>query len=165
MSKNYKLLVFDNEEDLVKTYAGLIKEGIQPRDIFTPYPVHGILEELPYKTRITHAAFFFGVAAAAGILGFLYYAAVISWPIEYGGKPVNSFPSFIVVTIVATILVITLLTLFTFSVRSEIYPGKKPVILHPRATDDRFVVVLDEQVWEHQKEKIESLIHGHVEIE
>ena len=165
MNKSYTLLVFKEEESLVKTYSGLIKNGLEPTDVFTPYPVHGILEELPFKTRITHAAFFFGAAAAVGILGFLYYAAVISWPLNYGGKPVNSFPSFIVVTIVATILSITLLTLLTFSIRSKIYPGKKPKIFHQRATDDRFVIVFENNRWEIEKEKIQSFIQGNVEIE
>jgi hypothetical protein len=49
-----------------------------------------------------------------------------------------------VVTIVATILTITLLTLFTFSVRSKIYPGKKADIIDIRATDDKFIILLDQ---------------------
>ena len=113
MSKNYILGVFNDEDSLVEAFEKVKAKGILPVEVYTPYPVHEILEGMGKKTRITHAAFFYGLFAAIGILGFLYYAAVISWPLHYGGKPFNSFPSFIVVTIVATILSVTLLTLFT----------------------------------------------------
>jgi hypothetical protein len=84
---------------------------------------------------------------------------------NYGGKPVNSFPSFIVVTIVATILSITLLTLFTFSIRAKIFPGKVPEIFHERATDDRFVMVIDKKSLGENSVEINSIISEYGEIE
>ena len=145
MSKDYILGVFDDEDSLVEAFEKVKAKGVLPVEVYTPYPIHEILEGMGKKTRITHAAFFFGLFAATGILGFLYYAAVIDWPLNYGGKPFNSFPSFIVVTLVATILSITLLTLLTFSIRAKIFPGKKPEIFHDRATDDKFVMVIDKK--------------------
>ncbi len=165
MNKKYILGVFNDEESLVDAFEKVKAKGIQPVEVFTPYPVHEILEGMGKKTRITHAAFFYGIFAAVGILAFLYYAAVISWPLNYGGKPFNSFPSFIVVTIVATILSITLLTLFTFSARAKIFPGKVPEIIHERATDDKFVMVLDENSLGEDNETVRSIISEHGEIE
>jgi hypothetical protein len=75
-------------------------------------------------------------------LGFLYYAAVIDWPVVYGGKPFNSFPSFIVVTIVVTILTVTILSLAAFSARSKLFPGRDNTIFDSRATNDKFVIVV-----------------------
>ena len=163
--KDYILGVFSDEDNLVEAFEKIRKKGIVPEEVYMPYPVHEILEGMPKKTRITHAAFFYGVFAALGILGFLYYAAVISWPLNYGGKPFNSFPSFIVVTIVATILSITILTLFTFSARAKIFPGKKPEIFHQRATDDKFVIVLDKNVLGDESTYIQSVISEHGVIE
>ena len=165
MNKKYILGVFNDEESLVDAFEKVKAKGIQPVEVFTPYPVHEILEGMGKKTRITHAAFFYGLFAALGILAFLYYAAVISWPLNYGGKPFNSFPSFIVVTIVATILSITLLTLFTFSARAKIFPGKVPEIIHERATDDKFVMVLDENSLGENNETVRSIITENGEIE
>jgi len=165
MSKNYILGVFNDEATLVDAFEKLKEKGIQPVEVYTPYPVHEILEGMPTRTRITHAAFFYGLLAATGILGFLTYAAVIDWPLQYGGKPFNAFPSFIVVTIVATILSITLLTLFTFSARAQIFPGKKPEIFHERATDDKFVMVIDKESMGKDSKAIESIILEHGEIE
>ncbi|WP_167617771.1 DUF3341 domain-containing protein [Maribellus sediminis] len=165
MSKNYILGVFDDEATLVDAFEKIKAKGILPVEVYTPYPVHEILIGMGKKTRITHAAFFYGLFAAIGILGFLTYAAVIDWPLRYGGKPFNSFPSFIVVTIVATILSITLLTLFTFSARAKIFPGKKAEIYHHRATDDKFVMVISKESIEKNEKDIQSIIKEHGEIE
>lgn len=165
MSKNYILGVFDDEATLVDAFEKLKEKGITPLEVYTPYPVHEILEGMPTKTRITHAAFFYGIVAATGVLAFLTYAAVFSWPLNYGGKPFNAFPSFIVVTIVATILAITLLTLFTFSARAQIFPGKKENIVHARATNDKFVMVLDKIEISTSQEEVQSIIREHGKIE
>lgn len=161
MSNKYILGIFDDEATLVDAFEKLKSKGIVPVEVYTPYPVHEILEGMPIKTRITHAAFLYGLFAAIGILGFLTYAAGFSWPLNYGGKPFNSFPSFIVVTIVATILSITILTLFTFSARAKIFPGKKAEIFHKRATDDKFVMVLDKESLTEDKSVVESILTEH----
>ena len=165
MSKDYILGVFKDEESLVSAFEKVKEKGITPVEVYTPYPVHEILHGMGNKTRITHAAFFYGLFAVIGILSFLTYAASFSWPLNYGGKPFNSFPSFIVVTIVATILSITILTLFTFSARAKIFPGKVPEIVHERATDDRFVMVIDKKSIEKNKDEINSIITEFGEIE
>lgn len=134
--------VFDNEFDLVKAFEKVKAKGVKIDEVYTPYPIHEILEGMGKKTRITHAAFFYGLFGALTVLGGMYYAAVISWPLNFGGKPFNTFPSFIVVTIVATILIVTLATLFTFSARAKVFPGKEAKIVHTGATDDKFVMVL-----------------------
>ena len=165
MNKDYILGVFENEESLVSAFEKVKEKGILPVEVYTPYPVHEILEGMGNKTRITYAAFFYGLFAVIGILSFLVYAAYFSWPLNYGGKPFNSFPSFIVVTIVATILSITILTLFTFSARAKIFPGKVPEIFHERATDDRFVMVIDKKSLGENSAEINSIISEYGEIE
>jgi len=140
----YLIGVFNDEHTLVDAFEKAIEKGVVIEEVYTPYPIHEILMGMKIKTRISVAAFFYGLFAVVVLIGFMYYAAVISWPLRFGGKPFNSFPSFIVVTIVATILIITLLTLFTFSVRAKIYPGKKPVIFDERATNDKFIILLNQ---------------------
>jgi len=165
MSKDYILGVFNDEATLVDAFEKIKSKGVLPIEVYTPYPIHEILEGMGKKTKITHAAFFYGLFAALGILAFLTYAAVIDWPLRYGGKPFNAFPSFIVVTIVATILSITLLTLFTFSASAKIFPGKKAEIFHERATDDKFVMVFSKEGLVNNEEDIQSIITEHGEIE
>ena len=143
-NKKYLVGVFDDEHTLKDAFQKALDKGVVIEEVYTPYPIHEILHGMKYKTHISHAAFFFGLFGVTAIIGGMYYAAVIDWPLLFGGKPFNTFPSFIVVSIVATILTITILTLLTFSIRSKIYPGKTADIIDIRATDDKFIILLNQ---------------------
>jgi len=146
MAGIYKIGVFDDEKSLIASIKTLQEKNLAIHDVFTPYPIHEVLHLLKRKSLLPTAGLIYGIGGALAVLAFLYYTSVISWPIVYGGKPFNSFPSFIVITIVLTIFTVTILSLFTFSVRSKLFPGQEPVIFDDRATDDKFIIVLDTKV-------------------
>lgn len=146
MARTFKIGIFDEEEKFVSSVKVLQEQKYSIYEVFTPYPVNEVLHLLKRKTRLPTAAYFFGLFGIISSLAFLYYTSVISWPVDYGGKPFNSFPSFIVVTIVLTILVVTILSLALFSSRSKLYPGRDNTIFDHRATDDKFIIVVDTEV-------------------
>lgn len=143
MNKHHIIGIFDDEDTLLAALHEAKDKGFEIGEVYTPYPVHEVIEAMGNKTRFTLAALIYGFLGAAGVLAFMYYTAVIDWPVNYGGKPTNAFPSFIVVTIVITILTVTLASLFTFSWRAKIYPGKAYVLPDARSTDDKFVMIFD----------------------
>lgn len=143
MNNNHIIGIFDNEETLLSAIRKVKGEGIKISEVYTPYPIHEVIDEMGQKTRFTFAAFLLGLFGALGILAFLQYTAVYDWPLNYGGKPTNAFPSFVVVTLVLTILTITLGSLFIFSVRAKVYPGKAYVMPDNRSMDDKFVMLID----------------------
>jgi hypothetical protein len=161
MNKKYLVGVFDNEHTLIEAFEKALEKGVVVEEVYTPYPIHEILHGMKNKTHISHAAFFYGLGAVILLLSGMYYAAVVDWPLHFGGKPFNVFPSFIVVTIVATILTVTLLTLFTFSVRAKIFPGKSAEIIDVRATDDKFIILLDQDKMNLGKPEITELFQSH----
>ena len=134
--------VFENEELFDKAVQQLTDLKVHIEEIYAPVPVHHAVKTLAGSSKLPMLAYFLGIAAVISILSFLYYAAVISWPLNFGGKPSNAFPSFIIVTLVLTIFTVTILSLFAFSVSSKLYPGKKAVVIDERATDDKFIIVL-----------------------
>jgi hypothetical protein len=142
MTKTFKIGIFDDEGKFISSIKSLEEQKQQIFDVFTPYPIHEVFHLLKRKSKLPTAAYFFGLFAIIGTLAFLYYTSVISWPLNYGGKPFNSFPSFIVVTIVVTILTVTLASLGLFSARSKLFPGRDNTIFDLRATDDKFVIVV-----------------------
>lgn len=141
--------VFDGEEPLVQAFRKMKEEEVEMSDIFTPFPIHEVLENHGRKSKMTIAAWFYGLFAALAVLGFLYYTAVIDWPLNYGGKPSSAFPSFIVITIILTIFSVTILSLATFSARAKLWPNINKPIYHDGATDDKFVILFE-------KEKIDA---------
>ena len=141
----YLLGVFDAEDTMLAAFRRMKEEAVEIEDVFTPYPVHEVLEKHGKKSKITILGWFYGLFATIGVLAFLYYTAVIDWPLNYGGKPSSAFPSFLVVTIILTILSITILSLFTFSWRANLWPSNEKPIFHERATDDKFVILLKKE--------------------
>jgi hypothetical protein len=146
MARAFKIGIFDDEEKFISSIRSLQEQGFLIYDVFTPYPVHEVFHLLKRKSRLPTAAYFFGLFGIIGTLAFLYYTSVIDWPIVYGGKPFNSFPSFIVVTIVVTIFTVTIASLAAFSARSKLFPGRDNTIFDHRATDDKFVIVVEADV-------------------
>jgi uncharacterized membrane protein len=142
MDPQYLMGVYDSEEEMLTAFRKMKEEAIEIEDVFTPYPVHEVLENHGRKSRITIVGWFYGLFAALAVLAFMIYTAGIDWPMNYGGKPSNAFPSFLVVTIILTIFSITILSLFTFSWRANLWPSNEKPIFHERATDDKFVILL-----------------------
>jgi hypothetical protein len=143
--------VFGSEESLMDALCRLMAENLEPTEVYTPYPIHEALRVLNRRSKISWASWFYGFFGGIAVLAFLYYTAVIDWPLDYGGKPFNAFPSFITVTLVLIILIVTIFTLLTFSVRAKIYPFKKAQILDDRVTDDKFIVVYDADKFDRAK--------------
>jgi Protein of unknown function (DUF3341) len=167
MKKAYKIGIYDDEETFISSIKSLQHKEFKIYDVFTPYPVHEVFHLLKLKSRLPTAAYFFGLFAIIGVLAFLYYTSVINWPIVYGGKPFNSFPSFIVVTIVITIFTVTIASLAAFSARSKLIPGRDNTIFDHRATDDKFVIVVNTDTLDDSgSDQIEALMkeQGAVEV-
>jgi len=143
MGRTFKIGIFDEEEKFLSSIISLQEQNILIYDVFTPYPIHEVFHLLKRKSRLPTAAYFFGLFGIISTLVFLYYTSVLNWPVVYGGKPFNSFPSFIVVTIILTILTVTIASLALFSFRSKLFPGRENTIFDPRATDDKFVIVVE----------------------
>jgi len=143
MNTTHIIGVFDSKTDLLAGIEGAKSKNFIIDEIYTPYPVMEAIDALKRKSRFTIATFIIGFLAVVGVLSFLYWTSVIDWPINYGGKPTNAFPSFIIITLVLTILSVTLGSLFIFSLRARIYPGKKYFLPDERSTDDKFIMLFD----------------------
>jgi len=156
--------VFESEEALLAAFRKMKDEQIEMEDVFTPYPIHEILEKHGRKSRMTWVGWFYGLFAALAVLAFLYYTAVIDWPLNYGGKPSNAFPSFIVITIILTIFSITILSLGTFSWRANLWPSHSKAIWHEAVTDDKFAILVDAKKTDAEKARTLMNENGASEI-
>ena len=95
---------FANPTALVDAAFAARERGYQRVEAYSPYPIHQLEEAIPAR-RILPTIVFIG-----GLLGFLtawsmqFYIAVIDFPINGGGRPLNSWPSCIVIMFELTVL-------------------------------------------------------------
>ncbi len=134
------IAVFDNDRDLVKAIGTLKENNIPVKDVWTPFPVHDVLKMLGRESRLPYFSVVAGVGAVIMTFAFLYYTAVIDYPIRYGGKPYFAFPSFVVIIFLLTILLTFISTVIVFQVRTGLFPGKEAEVPVTGTTDDKFVI-------------------------
>lgn len=144
MSKKIVIGVFTDESQVVSAIKKLKENKIRINDVYGPFASHDILTAISKPSRLPHLAFLFGAGTVVLTLAFLYYTAVIDYPLSYGGKPVFAFPAKVVVIYLATILFTATLSVFAFLGRSAMFPGKKPRIPGEGAMDDRFFIVISQ---------------------
>ena len=136
---------FDHEDDLLAATTAVRERGMRIVDAFTPYAVHGLDRAMGLKpSRLTWVCFICGMTGALGMLWFEHWTASVWWPIDVGGKPWNSLPSDVPVAFEAAVLLAGFGTVFALFGVTRLFPGKKPRVVWPRSTDDRFVLVIDQ---------------------
>jgi hypothetical protein len=102
----YGLLAeFEDADTLLIAAQSTRAAGYRRVDAYAPFPIDGLAETLGFRS--TSISWIVLVGALVGALvgfGLQYYVAVIANPINVGGKPLNSWPSFIPITFETTIL-------------------------------------------------------------
>jgi hypothetical protein len=135
---------FLDEQDLINAVKYLTEKNVKIYDVFTPVPVHGLDGLLVLKkSGIPIVGFIFGTIGAVGAFVFQTWVFTKSYPLNIGGKPHLSVPSFIPVTFATAILFAALAMFFAFLVSSNLSLGSENRIYDNRITDDHFVILLD----------------------
>jgi hypothetical protein len=121
--------------------------GYRQMDAYTPYPVEGLATELGMRrSRIPSIVLIGGLVGAAVGFGMQYYCMAIDYPINAGGKPLNSWPAFAPVAFEFTILVAA-----TAAFLGMLFLNRLPQPHHPlfsvprfeRASQDRFFLCIE----------------------
>lgn len=100
---------FDDPRELVRAAKEVRAAGYQRMDAYSPYPVHGLARGIGFRsTRLPWIVLLGGLIGAAGGFGMQYWITVIDYPLNIGGRPLNSWPAFMPVTFEVTILLAAL---------------------------------------------------------
>ncbi|HVO32472.1 MAG TPA: DUF3341 domain-containing protein [Elusimicrobiota bacterium] len=125
---------FDSGDALRSAAERAYQAGYRAMDAYSHIAVHGLAEALGNKpTRLPVIVFFCG--AAGGFSGFFmqYIANVWHYPLNIGGRPFNSWPSFIPITFELTVLFASLGAVIGMLALSRL-----PQPYHPVFNVDRF---------------------------
>lgn len=104
--KIYALLAeFEDADALLAATRRARTVGYRRIDAYSPYPVEGLAEALGMRhTWLSAVVLGGGILGALTGYGMQYYAMVIAYPLNVGGRPLHSWPAFIPVTFELTIL-------------------------------------------------------------
>jgi len=103
------LAEFPSTESLIDGARRLHTAGFRRLDAYTPFPVEGLAEAIGFtKTRMPLLVLIGGLIGCAAGYGMQWYLTVKAYPLNIGGRPLHSWPSFIPVTFELTILVAAL---------------------------------------------------------
>jgi Protein of unknown function (DUF3341) len=135
--------IFEQEEDVLQAIAAARKEGLQIVDAFGPYASHGLDRALGLaRSRLPWVCFVLGLLGAVMMILFQFWTTAISWPIDVGGKPWNSWPAFVPATFEMMVLCAGVGTVAAFIWLAGLKPGRRSAVADLGVTDDRFALVL-----------------------
>ena len=100
MADLYGLLAeFDGPDELLKAAKAAYRAGYRKMDAFSPMPIHDLSESMGYdKHRVPTIVLICALIGACSGFGLQYWISAIDYPLNVGGRPLLSWPSFIPVT-------------------------------------------------------------------
>ncbi len=103
---------FDDPAPLVDAARRIHAHGYRKVEAYTPYQVKELDDILEEKRWLPAIVLVGGICGFLTAWGMEFYIAVIDYPTNVGGRPLNSWPSFIVIMFELTILFASLFAFF-----------------------------------------------------
>jgi hypothetical protein len=137
---------FADEKKILAAAKTAYENGYRKMDAFTPFPIDGLAENLGRKkSRVPLIVLTGGIIG--GLSGYFmeWYANVVSYPVNIGGRPFNSWPMFIPITFELTILCAALAGFIGMFALNKLPQPHHPVFNVPefeRASTDKFFLCI-----------------------
>lgn len=143
-------VMFDDDYKMLDAAKSLVADGIVIKDVYSPFPVHGLDPIIGLKrTRMGIVSFMFGIFGTSLALFGMWYFMISDWPMNVGGKPsftlIQNLPAFIPITFEVTVLLAAHGMAITYLLRNGTLPGMPATNPDPRTTDDKFVIEITDE--------------------
>jgi hypothetical protein len=138
---------FPSAEALIAAAHQVHEAGYQKVDAFTPYPIEAVSEALGLPpSKMPLIVLIGGLLGGFGGYMLQFWSQVIRYPMNIGGRPIHSWPSFIVPTFECTILGASLAAVVGMIAINGLPMPYHPVFNVPRfalASRDKFFLVIE----------------------
>jgi len=125
---------FQGPEGLLEATKRAHADGYRRMEAYSPFPVDGLAEAMEFRrSRVPLVTLIGGIVGGCGGFFMEWFSATIHYPINVGGRPLNSWPSFIPVTFELTILGAAIA-----AVLGMLALNRLPMPYHPLFNVDRF---------------------------
>lgn len=157
--RDYGLLAeYETAQELVEAAGQAWVRGHREIETFSPFPIPELRPLLRSRRWIIGvAALVSGTGAAALAYGMQYYASVISYPLNVGGRPLHSWPLFLPITFEAGLFGAALGSFVALLILNRLPRLEHPLFAVPgfeRATIDRFFLLIPHSGRRHETEKV-----------
>jgi hypothetical protein len=137
---------FDTPGDLVSAARRTSEAGYKKIDAYTPFPIEELSEAIGFhRNSVPLVVLIGGILGGCSGFGLQYWIHVINYPLNIGGRPLNSWPAFIVVTFEMTILFAGIFAVLGMLALNGLPMPYHPVFNVPRfafASKDRFFLII-----------------------
>jgi hypothetical protein len=138
---------FESPTDLVAACRRAYQEGYRKMDAYTPFPVEELNEALGHRhTRLPLVVLVGGILGGLTGYGLQYWVSAVAYPLNVGGRPLHSWPSFIPVTFELTVLFAAGFAVLGMLALNGLPMPHHPVFNVPRfalASRDRFFLCIE----------------------
>ena len=137
---------FDTPTEIVVAARKAHAEGYRHMDAYSPFPVEGLAESIGFRrNRVALVCLVGGLLGLASAYILQYWINTIAYPLNIGGRPFHSWPSFIIVTFELTILFAGLSSAIGMIVLNGLPMPYHPVFNVPefaKASENKFFLVV-----------------------
>ena len=131
---------FPDATSLVEAARRTHAEGYRRTDAYSPFPIHELFDALEARDgRVQLFVLLAGIFGAIAGFGLCYWVSTTANPLNIGGRPFNSWPSFIPITFELTILFASFAAVLSWIMLSGL-----PMPYHPVFNVERFAKVASE---------------------
>jgi len=137
---------FDNVNDLITAARRVYGAGYRKIDAYSPFPLEELSEAIGFhKNGVALVCLIGGLLGGGGAFVLQWWINNVAYPVNIGGRPLNSWPSFIIVTFEMTILFSGLSAVFGMLALNGLPMPYHPVFNVPQfesVTKDHFFIVI-----------------------
>jgi len=124
---------FDDAAQLVAAARAAREQGYHRMEAYSPYPISDLDEIIPSRNFLPAVVLIAGLLGTATAWVLQYGIAVWRYPLNVGGRPLNSWPSFIIIMFELTVLFASGAAFF-----GTLFFAGFPALYHPLFRVDRF---------------------------